>query len=34
LLAHHFLEFSYKESHLFGIIPGALIITIFIFFFT
>jgi hypothetical protein len=30
LLIHHFGESSYKESHLSGIIPGALIITIII----
>jgi hypothetical protein len=33
LLAHHLGESSYEESHLIGIILGALIITIFIFFF-
>jgi hypothetical protein len=33
-LAHHFGESSYEESHLIGIISGALIITIIIFFFT
>jgi hypothetical protein len=33
LLAQHFEESSYEESHLIGIISGALIITIIFFFF-